>query len=205
MRKPRLTGLVLLSLAILLLGGLSLQSSALRAVWALRSLSDPSKLNTLGERGANSRLNKIVYWLDQADRGGLAPERAVGLAQALNFTREPRASMVKASLLRNLKIAEQLGLLTEENLERLRRGRAAVVTRGPYAGSNVEIDHIVPLSLAPEVGNELANLEMLPRPLNRSKSNRVGVRQLAHAEALSRAGLIGPDSLARVRAKASAD
>lgn len=205
MKKPRLNALVLLSLAAVLLGGLALRSSALQAVWTLRTLSDPSKLKTLGERGANSRLNKIVYWLDRANRGGLAPERAIGLAQALNFTREPRASMVKTSLLRNFKIAEQLGLLTEENLERLRHGRAAVVTRGPYTGSSVEIDHVVPLSLAPEVGNELANLEMLPKPLNRGKSNRVGARQLAHAEALSRAGLLGPNSLARVRAKASAD
>ena len=103
------------------------------------------------------------------------------LAQWFNGTPNKRAALVKASLLQNLKIARELGLLTPDNLEHLRRGHAALASRGPYAGESVEIDHIVPISLAPEIGNELANLEMLPRTLNRQKSNRVGARQLAYA------------------------
>jgi hypothetical protein len=186
-------------LALVLAGTLGWRFSPLQAVLAVSTLSDPAKLATLGKRGANSRLNKIVYWLDQSRSRGMSPETAVSLSQRLNSTTEPQASLVKASLLRNLKIADELGLLTAENRERLRRGNAAVVTRGPYAGANVEIDHIVPVSLAPEVGNELANLEMLPAPLNRLKSNRVGPRQLSHAEALAQAGLLSPESLARVR------
>jgi hypothetical protein len=103
---------------------------------------------------------------------------------------------------RNLKIADQLGLLSGENLNKLRNGHAGVVSRGPYAGESVEIDHVVPYSLAPEVGNELANLEMLPRTLNRRKSNRVGQRQLDQAERLFQAGLLTKVSRDRVRAKA---
>ena len=193
----------LAALVVLLGGGLVWQFSPLPALRAISSLSDPAKLATLGKRGANSRLNKLVYWLDQARRRGLPPQTAISLAQTLNRTSEPRASLVKAGLLRNLKIADQLGLLTPDNQERLRRGRAAVVTRGPYAGQHAEIDHIVPISLAPEVGNELANLEMLPARLNRNKSDWVGPRQLAHAQALAQAGLLSAESLARVRAKAA--
>jgi len=203
-KRARLKWCSAAALAALLGGGLVWQVSPLAALRAISSLSDPAKLATLGKRGANSRLNKLVYWLDQARRRGLAPETAIGLAQTANRTREPRASLVKAGLLRNLKIAEQLGLLTPDNKERLRRGQAAVVTRGPYAGQAVEIDHIVPISLAPEIGNELANLEMLPARLNRGKSDWVGPRQLAHAELLAKAGLLSAESLARVRAKAGA-
>ncbi|MEW6159151.1 MAG: hypothetical protein AB1813_17130 [Verrucomicrobiota bacterium] len=172
--------------------------SPIRAIVSVANLSDPTKLATLAPRGANPRLNKIVYWLDQSERRFLSAETAVNAAQTLNVTREPRASLVKESLLRNLKIARELGLLTKENRERLRRGQAAVVTRGPYSGSDVEIDHIVPISLAPEAGNELANLEMLPEPLNRKKSNRIGDRQRAHAKRLRDAGLLSQTSFDRV-------
>ncbi|MEW6305470.1 MAG: hypothetical protein AB1705_18495 [Verrucomicrobiota bacterium] len=186
--------------ALLALAGVLLwQFSPAQAVFAIASLSDPDKLATLGERGANPRLNKIVYWMEHANRRGMSPETTVNLAQWWNFTREPRASLVNESLARNHKIAGELGLFTPENLDRLRNGKAGEVTRGPYAGEPVEIDHLVPFSLAPEVGNELANLEMLPRTLNRKKSNRVNERALKHAERLFAAGLLKEESLARVK------
>jgi hypothetical protein len=168
-------------------------------VFAVRQLSDPARLADLGERGANPRLNKIVYWLDQANHRGMAPKTTIRLALSLNFTPQPKAALVADSLLRNYGIAEDLGLFTLDNLAHLRRGQTATVTRGPYRGEGVEIDHIVPLSLAPELGNELANLEMLPRSLNRHKSNRVGERQLSHAQRLQQAGLLTTESMARLQ------
>jgi hypothetical protein len=186
-----------------LLGWFVWQFSPVHPVLAVASLSDPAKLATLGERGANSRLNKIVYWLHEAGRSGMSYSSTITLAQTLNWTREPRAALVKESLLRNTRIAAQFGLFTPENLDRLRHGHAGHITKGPYANSAVEIDHIVPYSLAKEAGNELANLEMLPEPLNRQKSNHVGERQLAHAQRLFDAGLISRESLERVEAQAS--
>ena len=186
---------------VVLLAGFIWQLTPFPAVVAVGSLSDPAKLATLGERGANSRLNKIVYWLDQSRRRYLAPETAVDLALWENGCPKVRAALVKESLLRNLKIAEELGLLTAANRDRLRQGKAAFATTGPYSGESVEIDHIVPISLAPEVGNELANLEMLPKTLNREKSNRVSERQLAHAERLREAGLLTGESYTRVKMK----
>src|SRR5688572_15601961 len=88
------------------------QFTPLQAVVALANLSDPAKLATLGERGANSRLNKIVFWLDAARQRGVSAETAVGWAQTISGSGEPRASLVKDQLVRNLKIAEELGLLT---------------------------------------------------------------------------------------------
>lgn len=191
----------LASLVVALTGWLLWQFTPAQAVFAIANLSDPGKLATLGERGANPRLNKIVYWLNDATRKGMAPERTIKFSQLFNGTDEPRAGLVQESLLRNLKIADELGLLTEENLDRLRRGQTAVVTKGPYVKENVEIDHIVPISLAPELGNELANLEMLPAGLNRRKSNRVGERQLATARRFNSVGLLSRESLARVEAQ----
>jgi hypothetical protein len=172
-----------------------------RAVLAVASLSDPIKLATLGPRGANPRLNKIVYWLDDAHRLLVPPGFTIGAAQIWNGTHQPRAGLVKAELLRNLKIAAQLGLLTRENRDHLKRGHSAVISRGPYAGEPAEIDHIVPLSLAPEVGNELANLEMLPKTLNRQKSNHVSARQLDYAAKFLAAGLLSRTSFERLQAK----
>lgn len=175
------------------------QFTPLQAIFVLGNLTDPAKLSTLGERGANSRLNKIVFWLDDARSRGVSVETAVHWSQVLNGTREPRASLVRTSLLHNLKIADGLGLLTTENRERLKRGNAAIITRGPYTGEPVEIDHIVPISVAPELGNELANLEMLPRTENRRKSDRIGERQLAHAELFFQAGLLNQASVEAIR------
>lgn len=193
------------SLLVALLGWGIWQFSPAQAIYAISHLSDPARLATLGERQANPRLNKIVYWLDESRDQGLSPERAIQMAQLLNGTQEPRAHLVKESLLRNVKIADELGLLTDANKDRLRRGSSAQVSRGPYAGEPVEIDHIVPFSLARELGNELANLEMLPKTLNRRKSNHVQQRQLDYALKFFQAGLLRKESLDRVQAKAKSD
>ena len=187
------------SVLLALIGGAIWQFGPFQVVFVISNLSDFAKLQTLGERGANPRLNKIVYWLDVARHHGFGTDTAIGWAQVLNVTQEPRASLVKAELGRNMQIADELGLLTSENLDRLKRGHAAIITIGPYTGETVEIDHIVPFSLAPECGNELANLEMLPKTLNRKKSNHVGERQISHAEKLFDAGLLKKESLEKVR------
>ena len=193
---------LLLGLLILILGAVW-QFNPVADVRTVAALIDPVKLAGLGERGANPRLNKLIYWLWHAEQRGLSPESSLSWALWLNGQQEPQAGLVKESLLRNVKIATQLGLLDAQNLDHLRHGRAAIVRSGPYRGEVVEIDHIVPYSLAPEVGNDLANLEMLPRTLNRRKSNLVNERQLAHAERLHTAGLLTQKSLDQVRKKFS--
>jgi hypothetical protein len=197
-RKATLTASLLAIVALLVW-----QFTPLQAIFALSNLTDPAKLSTLGERGANSRLNKTIFWLDDARSRRVSAETAVHWSQFLNGTRGPRASLVRTSLLHNLKIADGLGLLTSENRERLKRGNAAIVTRGPYAGEPVEIDHIVPFSVAPELENELANLEMLPRTENRRKSDRIGERQLAYAEKFLSAGMLRKETMENIRSRAA--
>jgi hypothetical protein len=196
-RRLRRTSLV--GVVLMLLLSLGYAFSPAKAVWSVRELSNPAKLATLGKRGANPRLNKIVYWLWEARERGMEPGATALTAQALNGIFGERARLVATSLVRNMEIADELGLYTRENRERLRHGGAAIVTIGPESGQQAEVDHVVPVSLAPEIGNELANLELLPERLNQRKSDRVGPRELERAVALHQAGLLSEESLERVR------
>ena len=172
-------------------------------VTAIASQSDPAKLATLGSRAANPRLKRIMYYLAAARAGGADPGDVIDQAQRANGSAGTRrAPLVKASLLRNLKICDGLAMLVDaENLAKLRRGNAPIARRGPYTGQIAEVDHIVPLAEAPEVGNELANLEMLPATLNRAKSDKVGERQLALAKKFHDAGLLSDAALASIQAR----
>lgn len=172
--------------------------SPLPAAWEIATLTRPASLERLPKRGANPVLNRTVYWLASSRDRGFNPTNTLRLGLDWAGVTGPSRPLVEASLLRNLDIATCLGLVTPNNLQRLRDGRTAVITRGPYAGEPAEVDHIVPVSLAPEIGNELANLELMPATLNRRKSNRVGSRQAAHARTLHHAGLLSDSSLARV-------
>ena len=156
-------------------------------VVAVAAQSAPAKLATLGRRQANPRRKRILYYLAEARAAGADPAAVADQAQQRNGSAgTPRAPLVKASLLRNLKICDGLGMITPENLAKLRRGNAPTVMRGPYAG---------------QIGNELANLELLPAALNRAKSDKVGERQLALAKQFCAAGLLSPAELAEVQAR----
>lgn len=172
--------------------------------FAIAELANPTELRTLGERGANSRLNQIVFWLHEAEGNGRNLTNVLATALWTVYRNETQRDLVQSGLLRNFTIARQLGLLTNahQNLEQLRKGRAPTITSGPYAGEKTEVDHIVPRSLAPELDNELANLELMPASLNRKKSDRVNSRQVTHAEKLFAAGLLMPETLERVRTQA---
>ena len=162
------------------------------AVRAIASLIDPAKLVTLsGDRAANPRLLKCVYWLNDARSRGIEPESVIDEAQALNLSASQlRAPLVEAALLRNLDIAGKLGCLTSENLDRMRRGRSPVISRGPYLGELAEVDHIVPLAVEPALDREIANLELLPRSLNRRKGASMGARQWDYLEKFRKAELL---------------
>jgi hypothetical protein len=184
-----------------LLTGLATWFTPLPAAWQIATLTRPSALARLPKRGANPVLNQVVFWLADSRDRGFNPTNTLNLGLDWAGVSGPQRPLVEASLLRNLDIATRLGLTTPDNLDRLRKGRAATVTRGPYTGEAAEVDHIVPVSLAPEIGNELANLELMPATLNRRKSNRVGPRQAAHARILHQAGLLSQPSLDRVLAE----
>lgn len=187
-------------IAALTIGWLWTRSRSDPAVTAVAALTDPGKLATLrSKRAANPRALKCVYWLHEAKARGHSPEKVISKAQAMTERNEARDQLVKYALLRNLDIAERLGCLTTENLERMRRGQAPPITLGPYAGEHAEVDHVVPVSRVPELDKEMANLEIMPSSLNRKKGAKIGARQLDYLNRFVEAKIISEQVAERIR------
>jgi hypothetical protein len=159
---------------------------------AIASLTDPTKLATLkGERAANPRLQKCVYWLAYSEEQGEKPEAILNESAKLNKTGgTPYAGFVRWGLLENLRIAKELGLLTPEGVAELRRGKSATITKGQYVGQEAEADHVIPRAICPELQNQVMNLELLPASLNRAKSDKVTERASLFAKELYDAKLL---------------
>jgi hypothetical protein len=119
-------------------------------------------------------------------------------AVALVGMKGKAASLTAAAMVRNLKIAEELGCLDAEGLRDMQKGQAPTVRKGPYAGDELSVDHIIPRAVAPELDNVIANLELLPLRVNEAKNDKVGARQLDLARKLQKAGLLSPEGLKAV-------
>ncbi len=158
----------------------------------MAALIDPAKLVTLrGDRAANPRVLKCVYWLNDARHRGIEPATVIDEAQVLNQSaQQARAPLVQTALLRNLDIAGKLGCLTSGNLGRMRHGKSPVISRGPYIGEPAAVDHVVPFAVEPALDHEIANLELMPRTLNRRKGSTMGARQRASLEKFREAELV---------------
>ncbi len=130
----------------------------------LAPLIDPAKLATLRERGANPRVQKAVYWLVAGRVDHADPAKVLDVAfRSLGMTNIAGAEMTKASLLRNLRIAERLGCLDAEGLAEMRKGHAATVRRGPYAGDQLSVDSIFVTAMPPLIPPNRALARSVPR------------------------------------------
>jgi hypothetical protein len=177
-------------LALCLLLATSALCSATQISDILVSLVDPAKLATLGERRANPRVQKIVYWLETGRREGQSPEQLLQETMHRIGWDDERGQFTTAALLRNLDIATKLGCTDAEGMEHMRHGKCPIVKVGPYAGDFLSVDHIVPRALYPQLDNVLANLEFMPMQLNRAKGDSFGQRQEFELRRFERAGLI---------------
>ena len=160
------------------------------------SLIDPGKLATLGERGANPRIQKITAILATAKAQGKIPEEIAKQAvKQIGWADTPKGDLTAAAILRNLRIAESLGATTSEDIANMRKGKTATVRKGPYFGERLSVDHIIPRSVAPELDNVIANLELMPLRLNQAKGNMMGQRQRDLARKLHAAGILKSELL----------
>jgi len=190
-----------LLLALLLAAAPSIMAAPSTPAVAIASLTDPTKLATLkGERAANPRLQKCVYWLAYAEGQGDKPEAVLNESAKINKTAGTTyAGFVSWGLLENLKIAKELGLLTPEGMAELRRGKSAMITKGLYAGQEAEADHVIPRAVCPELQNQVMNLELLPASLNRAKSDKVTERARVFAKELYEAKLLSEEGWKKVQ------
>jgi hypothetical protein len=186
-RKPSL----LLVCIVAILGPASAKPNNAPA-FAIANLTDPIKLASLkGDRAANPRLEKCVYWLAYAEEQGQLPAAVLDESAKLNNTAGTTyGGFVRWGLLENLKIAKELGLLTAEGMAELRRGKSATITKGQYSGQEAEADHVIPRAVCPELQNQIMNLELLPASLNRAKSDKVTERARLFAKKLYNAKLL---------------
>ena len=137
--------MIKLLLALLLAAAPTIMAAPTTPSAAIAAQTDPAKLATLkGERAANPRLQKCVYWLAFAEEQGEKPKAVLDESAKLNNTQgTPYAGFVSWGLLENLKIAKELGLLTPEGMAELRRGKSAKTTKGQYVGQEAEADHVI--------------------------------------------------------------
>lgn len=170
---------------------------------ALVSLCAPAKIATLkGDRAANPRIRKIVYWLEIARQQGRAPKAEMSeVMAAVGWGDTPKGDLTAAAMVRNRQIAQQFDCLDDEGMTRLRRGAAPTVRRGPYAGEKLTVDHIIPHVVSPDLDKVLANLELMPATLNLRKGAKIGQRQIDLAGKFLQAGLISEHDHAAIVAR----
>jgi hypothetical protein len=169
----------------------------------LVSLCDPAKIATLtSDRAANPRVRKIAYWLEVARREGRDPKAEMdAVMNQLRWGGSLKGELTASAMARNRTIAERLGCLDEEGMEKLRRGSSPTVKFGPYSGEKLTVDHIIPRAVSPSLDLVLANLELMPHSLNLRKGSKVGLRQVDLANKLLQVGLLSPSEHSRVLAR----
>lgn len=187
-------------LALLLLTS-ARAGDASASITAIASLTDPKKIATLsGKRAANDRLHKILAWLEEGRREFVHPSKIIDEAQKLNGDTPAHAAAVKETLLWNFDICTHAAVFTDDNLARMKEGRAPLVTGGTYSGEPYHVDHIIPVAEFPTLGNEIANLIYLPRTLNLRKSDEIKQRAIDLANKLIAAGILTKNDMARLYA-----
>lgn len=163
-------------------------------------LINPVKVATLkGDRPANPRLYKVLYWLETARRAGGEPATVIDTAQATaGYTGTPGARADKLAITWNRTKLEEFGCFTPEGMAKLRRGGSPAITKGEHAGDSIEIDHVLPVSVVPELAARFFNLEAISAKTNQEKSASVGGRELDLARQRFREGLLSAAGLAAV-------
>ena len=166
------------------------------AIDAIASLADPAKLATLGVRGSNQRVQKIIYWLLAVKKAGGSPEAVIDAALArFGWKGTPQGDETKLTIMRNLQRALLAGLDNPEGMAEMRRGGAPTIRKGPFLGDEMGIDHVLPRAAVPELDNVLANLELMPTQMNRNKSDKLQPRTQLMARRFVASGLLDPASV----------
>lgn len=162
-----------------------------KTVLIVSSLGDPANLETLTSRGATAnRLVKICYYLHEARTAGIDPKSIVAASiDSWGWTGTAKGELTAAVILHALSKLEIYGCFDQpEDREDLKSGARPTIRRGPFSGEPIEMDHVVPVAIAPQWAQVIANLEPVPQSVNRSKSDTVDGRVSRHRERLLSAG-----------------
>ena len=163
----------------------------------LAPLLDPVKVATLkGDRPVNTRLYKVLYWLETARLQGGDVSVVVDTAQiAAGYAGTKCAAADKKAILWNHRKLKDFGCFSPESMATLRRGGSPSISKGAARGTQVALDHVLPRAVVPELAARFYNLEAIPARENQMKGANVGKRELQLAERWNRDGLLSEEGL----------
>ncbi len=167
-------------------------------------LLDPAKVATLkGDRPANARLYRILYWLETARQaGGELPEIIDTAQAAAGYAGSPGAKADKQGILWSRAKLEEYACYGAEGMEKLRKGGSPAITRGEHAGDSIALDHVLPRAVVPELAARFYNLEAIPSKTNLKKSAKISKRELELARRWQKEGLLSAQGLKAIEAAA---
>ena len=176
-------------------------------------LLNPQKVQGLGKNGLNSKLHKVMYYLNQEERAGRNVSESVTRAMKMSGAdrRIPKSlldpKIDRMAILQNYETAKRTKIFEGPgNLERMKRGLAPTVYEGEFAGQVIHVDHIIPQSHAPELGNVWGNLRYVPERPNVLDSNKLKPASLSKLQEYKDARLIDQNrinSIIRIAAEAA--
>jgi len=168
-------------------------------------LIDPAKVATLkGDRPANTRLYKVLYWIETAKRAGEAggdPSKVIDTAQVkAGYGASVAAKADKQAILWSFKNLDAWGCFDDKGMEKLRKGGSPIITKGESIGDSIAIDHVLPCSLVPELAARFYNLEAIPSKKNLLKSAKITEREVNLARRWHREKLLSINGLMVIEA-----
>jgi hypothetical protein len=190
----------LICFALMLLPALAQDKPADIARDIIAPLVDPAKVATLkGDRPANARLYKVLYWLEVARRDGATVADIIDKAQThLMIEKTLGAAADRKALLWAHDRLTKYGCFTVEGMEKMKRGGSPKITLGEHAGDSIALDHVLPCAVVPELEARFYNLEPVPAAVNRAKSAKITQREIDLARHWHKSGLLSAAGLAAV-------
>ncbi|MGJ8642191.1 MAG: hypothetical protein ACSHX9_02185 [Luteolibacter sp.] len=170
------------------------------AVEIIAPLLDPAKVASLkSDRAANPRAYKIHHWLEIGHRAGGDVSAMLEAAQAeVGYKDSPGGRADRSALLWSRRKLEAFGCFTEDGMDKLRRGGSPEITEGEHKGDSVELDHVIPRAIVPELDARFYNLEILPSEVNGAKSATITEREVLLARRWNKEGLLSAEGLQAV-------
>ncbi len=167
----------------------------------VRLLDDRSHPGNCDFEGRRARLCQMVALLQDASEQGLDQgEIARGAANRLGRS-ESDAEVLADSLQQNTRSAVVMGLLDDENRSDMETGLLPRISRGPYAGGELDVEYIVPVEHAPELDSHFANMTLRPLLLTQELGTPVDGDSYEKAGRFYKAALISQSSYVRVGAE----
>ena len=168
----------------------------------LKPLLEPAKVATLqGNRALNSRLHKVLFWLNQAEKDGRnVPETLTRAMKMANADRRYAGTLLdpaidRAQILKTYDTAKAMKIFDEDaNLDLMRHGKAPWVNT-PWGRQQIWVEHEIPVSWENKLGNCWGNLSYETQKYNAMRGDKITERSMQKLLEYRNAGLLKQDRI----------